>query len=105
VRRRAAERGPLFDRMPGLAFKLFLVDPVDPCYATFYLWREPEAALAFLEGAFFAALSRRSGGPRSACCCRPGSSSRGRRRVTRCLATTQRRRRRCGASTRGPAPG
>jgi hypothetical protein len=63
VRRRAAERGPLFDGMPGLALKLFLVDPVDPCYATFYLWREPEAALAFLGGAFFAALVETFGRP------------------------------------------
>jgi hypothetical protein len=63
VRRRAAERGPLFDRMDGLAEKFFLVDPVDPAYATFYLWRDPRAALAFLEGAFFAALSKTFGRP------------------------------------------
>ena len=63
VRARAAERGPLFDGMPGLAHKLFLVDPIDPCYATFYLWREPEAALRFLNGPFFAALSETFGRP------------------------------------------
>jgi hypothetical protein len=57
VRARAAERGPLFDGMAGLDVKLFLVDPVDPCYATFYLWREADAALGFLEGQFFKALS------------------------------------------------
>jgi hypothetical protein len=37
VRVRAAERGPWFDGMAGLGVKLFLLDPVDPCYATFYL--------------------------------------------------------------------
>jgi hypothetical protein len=63
VRRRAAERGPLFDRMHGLAEKFFLVDPVDPAYATFYLWHDPRAALAFLDGAFFAALSETFGRP------------------------------------------
>jgi Domain of unknown function (DUF4865) len=63
VRTRAAESGPLFDGMAGLAHKLFLVDPVDPCYATFYLWHEPDAALTFLEGSFFAALSQAFGRP------------------------------------------
>ncbi len=63
IRQRARERGPMFDRMPGLADKLFLLDPADPCYATFYLWREPEAALGFLTGAFFAALSATFGRP------------------------------------------
>jgi hypothetical protein len=63
VRQRAAERGPLFDGMKGLGEKLFLVDPVRPCYATFYLWHEPDAALAFLEGPFFKALSDTFGRP------------------------------------------
>lgn len=63
VRARAAERGPLFDGMAGLAHKLFLVDPNEPCYATFYLWSEPDAALTFLEGPFFAALSQAFGRP------------------------------------------
>jgi len=64
VRTRAAERGPLFDDMPGLAHKLFLIDPVDPCYATFYLWRDADAARAFIEGPFFAALSSAFGRPK-----------------------------------------
>ena len=63
VRQRAAERGPLFDGMKGLGEKLFLVDPVRPCYATFYLWQDPDAALAFLEGPFFKALSDTFGRP------------------------------------------
>jgi hypothetical protein len=63
IRARAAERGPLFDGMAGLAHKLFLADPADPCYATFYLWKEPDAALAFLEGPFFAALTQNFGRP------------------------------------------
>ena len=63
VRTRAAARGPLFDGMPGLGAKLFLLDPANPCYATFYLWREAEAALGFLEGAFFKALVETFGRP------------------------------------------
>ncbi len=63
VRDRAAERGPLFDGMAGLGVKLFLVDPIDPCYATFYLWREADAALGFLDGGFFRALSEAFGRP------------------------------------------
>jgi hypothetical protein len=63
VRARAAERGPLFDGMKGLGVKLFLIDPSDPCYATFYLWRDPDAAQAFLEGPFFKALSEAFGRP------------------------------------------
>jgi hypothetical protein len=64
VRTRAAERGPLFDDMPGLAHKLFLIDPVDPCYATFYLWQDADAARGFIEGPFFAALSSAFGRPK-----------------------------------------
>jgi hypothetical protein len=64
VRTRAAERGPLFDDMPGLAHKLFLIDPVDPCYATYYLWQNADAARGFIEGPFFAALSSSFGRPK-----------------------------------------
>lgn len=63
VRRRASERGPWFDTMPGLAHKWFLVDPRDPAYATFYLWQEPEAALGFLEGPLYRALCEAFGRP------------------------------------------
>lgn len=63
VRIRAAERGPLFDGMAGLRTKLFLVDGEAPCYATFYLWREADAALDFLEGGFFKALCDTFGRP------------------------------------------
>jgi heme-degrading monooxygenase HmoA len=63
VERRARERGPLFDGMPGLAHKFFLVDPVHPTYATFYLWQEAEAAHAFVTGPLFAALVEAFGRP------------------------------------------
>jgi hypothetical protein len=63
IRRRAGERGPLFDGMAGLAHKLFLLDEVAPAYATFYLWRDPVAALDFLEGDLFRALSESFGRP------------------------------------------
>jgi hypothetical protein len=58
VRQRILERGRLFDGIPGLAAKLFLIDEADPCYATFYLWRDPAAALDFLEGPLFEALTQ-----------------------------------------------
>jgi hypothetical protein len=63
VRRRAAERGPVFDGMPGLAHKWFLVDPQDPAYGTFYLWNDPAAAVSFLQGPFFHALCQTFGRP------------------------------------------
>jgi Domain of unknown function (DUF4865) len=63
IRKRVAERGALFDGMPGLERKFFLLDPVDPTYATLYLWREPEAALAFLQGPFFATVIASFGRP------------------------------------------
>ena len=56
IRRRVAERGRRFDGMQGLARKFFLLDAADPTYATLYLWRDPDAALAFLQGSFFAAV-------------------------------------------------
>ncbi len=63
VERRARERGPLFDGLAGLAHKFFLVDPVRPTYATFYLWNDAGAARAFLEGPLFAALVEAFGRP------------------------------------------
>jgi hypothetical protein len=63
VRRRVAERGTFFDGMAGLAHKFFLIDPVEPTYATFYLWRDEEAATRFLSGPFFADLVKSFGRP------------------------------------------
>ncbi len=63
IRRRVAQRGHLFDGMPGLERKFFLLDPERPTYATLYLWREPGAALAFLRGPFFAAVIESFGRP------------------------------------------
>jgi heme-degrading monooxygenase HmoA len=63
IRKRVAERSHLFDGMPGLARKFFLLDAADPTYATLYLWREPDAALAFLQGPYFAAVIESFGRP------------------------------------------
>lgn len=63
IRHRAAERGPLFDGMDGLGHKFFLADADDPAYATFYLWRDADAAHRFLRGPFFAALVDAFGRP------------------------------------------
>ncbi len=63
VRGRAKERGPLFDGMEGLDWKLFLADPVTPTYATLYGWNDPAAATRFLDGPFFEALVATFGRP------------------------------------------
>lgn len=63
VRARARERGPLFDGMDGLAWKLFLADPMEPTYATLYGWSDPAAAARFLDGPFFEALCASFGRP------------------------------------------
>src|SRR4051812_24605002 len=63
VRGRAKERGPLFDGLAGLDWKLFLVDPVTPTYSTLYAWTDPAAATRFLDGPFFEALVATFGRP------------------------------------------
>lgn len=63
IRTRVSERGPSFDGMKGLERKFFLLDPVNPMYATVYLWRTADAALDFLQGPFFAALEASFGRP------------------------------------------
>ena len=63
IRARVSERGPSFDGMRGLERKFFLLDPLDPTYATLYLWRTADAALEFLRGPFFAALEASFGRP------------------------------------------
>jgi len=71
VRRRIAERGPLLDDFPGLAFKAYLyatrddqkLPSRDNLYAPFYLWRDVEGMNAFLGGSGFAALARDFGRP------------------------------------------
>ena len=63
VRKRASERGPVFDGLPGMAHKWFLLDPVKPCYALFYLWNEQAGIRSFIEGPFFKNLSDTFGRP------------------------------------------
>jgi len=63
VRRRIQERGPVFDGMPGLAHKWFLLDAADPTYGNFYLWHTPAAALGFLQGPLFRGLCDTFGRP------------------------------------------
>lgn len=54
IRRRAAQRGPLWDDTEGLVFKAFVSQErgrhraVGNLYASVYLWREPAAATSFL---------------------------------------------------------
>jgi hypothetical protein len=63
IRQRVADRGPVFDRVPGLAAKVFLLDEVDPCYELYYLWRDADSMHDFLEGPLFAALAEKFGRP------------------------------------------
>lgn len=72
IRKRVAERGPVFDRLSGLVQKSFLCTdrsgrgPVPAAvnqYATFYLWRTPEAAAQFLTGELFEAVVHAFGRP------------------------------------------
>lgn len=78
VRRRAAERGPLFDRYPGLVQKASMInasminegqaevlgDRVGNAYAAFYLWEDDAAVRAFLESEAFANVGETYGRPR-----------------------------------------
>jgi hypothetical protein len=63
VRQRIGERGPVFDGLPGMAHKWFLLDAVKPCYALFYLWHEQSGIRSFIEGPFFKNLSETFGRP------------------------------------------
>lgn len=71
IRRRIAEKGPLFDHYPGLVQKAFLVNERDAEaggqgrneYATFYIWESAEAARRFLASDAFEAVSDSFGRP------------------------------------------
>ena len=70
IRARVAERGPLWDEVPGLGFKAFLArergrhGADENAYASLYLWRETGAALDFLTDARFASVVETFGRPR-----------------------------------------
>jgi len=73
IRRRVAEKGPLFDDYPGLVQKAFLCndvkgsilgEEVGNSYATFYLWDSADAARAFLLGDAFRSVTQAFGRPR-----------------------------------------
>ncbi len=68
IDRRIADKGPLLDRFPGLAFKAYLSarkgEPgPENLYAPFYVWRTTEGLDAFVSGAGFAAVSGAFGWP------------------------------------------
>jgi len=71
VRDRVAARGHLFDRLPGLAFKVFLISQktgraTGNAYAPFYLWDSMRAATDFLMGEKFDVVTQAFGWPRLA---------------------------------------
>lgn len=69
IRQRIASKGHLLDDFPGLAFKAYLSADrsggvaAENLYAPFYLWREPEAMHAFVNGAGFAGVAQAFGWP------------------------------------------
>jgi hypothetical protein len=67
IRKRAAERGPYWDRYPGLIFKGFLVQEMGRssanAYSSLYLWRDAEAFTAMVTGERFQAVMDAFGRP------------------------------------------
>jgi hypothetical protein len=69
VRRRVAERGGVFDSVPHLAFKAFLIaqrgvyGSNENAYAPFYVWRSEQGLLDFLLGPMFRGVSNDFGWP------------------------------------------
>jgi len=64
---RAADIGPRFNELPGLYHKAFLVGRHSPGtanrYTPFYLWRDVEGLMGFLQSDAFKALSAHYGRP------------------------------------------
>ncbi len=72
VRRRVAQRGPVFDTLPGLIQKSFLCNDRQGTggwasainqYAVFYVWENAEVAQAFLASELFQAVCEAFGRP------------------------------------------
>lgn len=68
IRGRVAEKGPLFDRLPGLAWKVFLCQDRSHGatrneYGAFYVWQSVDAAHDFLTGPMFDAVIDSFGRP------------------------------------------
>ncbi len=64
LRRRAIERGPAFERLPGLVSKTFVLDEEGRRFGGFYIWRNPEDADRFLDSDLFASSVASMGAPR-----------------------------------------
>ncbi len=64
LRQRVAQRGHLFDNMPGLAHKAFLFNSERHLYAPFYVWYDHKKAREFLLGDVFANVTTSFGRPR-----------------------------------------
>ncbi|WP_407524578.1 DUF4865 family protein [Methylobacterium oryzisoli] len=70
IHERARTRGPSWDATPGLGFKAFAArergpgGAQDTVYASFYLWLDPQAALAMLTDERFGAVTATFGRPR-----------------------------------------
>lgn len=68
IRERIAERGPLWDAVPGLGFKAFTLEEraaglPENAYASLYFWLDPAGAMSFLTDERFRAVMEAFGRP------------------------------------------
>lgn len=67
IRARVADRGCLFDDLPGLIHKTFLFNESEGLYAPFYVWESNAPARDYLTGPLFKGLIENFGRPRVRC--------------------------------------
>ena len=57
IRKRIAEIAPVFDRLPGMVFKLYGLNDAETSaiveYSSIYLWKDPKGMFDFLSGELF----------------------------------------------------
>lgn len=64
IHQRVSERSKLFDALPGLAHKSYLLDGQDMVYAPFYIWSDVEEAQKFLFDDLFTGVIKAFSRPR-----------------------------------------
>lgn len=64
IRQRVARRSKLFEELPGLSHKAYLLDETDKVYAPFYIWGDVEEAQNFLFDDLFHGVIRDFSRPR-----------------------------------------
>ena len=64
IHERVAQRSKLFDSLPGMSHKAYLLDEADKIYAPFYIWSDVEEAQKFLFDDLFTGVIRAFRRPR-----------------------------------------